>query len=89
MAKKIVFLPKKYNLVVGDRFELFYRGIIRAFNPYAFYILCECQKGNYYPRYYTFTPKEEDVGEYELVVKVFDNFGELLDAGSLVFGFGP
>ena len=79
MAKKIIFLPKKYNLVVGDKFEMFYRGVIRAFNPYQYYICIECQKGFYYPRYYTFTPKEEDVGEYELTFKVFDNFGELLE----------
>lgn len=79
MNKKIIFLPKKYNLVVGDRFELFYRGIIRAFNPYLYYILIECAKGFYYPRYYTFTPKDSDVGEYELVVKLFDNFGELIE----------
>lgn len=79
MDKKIIFLPKKYNLVVGDRFEMFYRGVVRAYNPYLYYICIECEKGSYFPRYYTFTPKEEDVGEYELTFKLYDNLGELIE----------
>ena len=78
--EKLVFLPKFYNLVVGDKFELFYRGIIRAYNPYLYYIICECQKGSYFKRYYTYTPKDGDEGEYELVVNVYDNLGNLLDS---------
>ena len=77
--KQIIFLPKEYKLVVNDKFELFYRGIIRAFDPYQYYIKLDCEKGKPYPRYFTFTPTAEEVGEYELRVRVFDNLGELLD----------
>ena len=36
MAKSIrIILPEKYDLVVGDTFQLFYRGVIEAPNPYA------------------------------------------------------
>ena len=35
---KYIYLPEKYHLVVGDKFELFYRGIIKMFNPYQYYI---------------------------------------------------
>ena len=55
---KYIFLAKEYDLVVGDTFELFYRGIICLHNPYKYYILVRCPKGNPYPRYYTFMPKE-------------------------------
>lgn len=70
---KYIYLAKKYHLVVGDRFELFYRGIIKLFNPYQYYIRVRCDKGNPFPRYYTFTPKESDVGEYTLSVELLDN----------------
>ena len=79
MDRKLIFLPKKYYLVIGDKFELFYRGVIRAFNPYQYYICVECQRGFYYPRYYTYTPKDGEEGEYELTLRVYDNFGELIE----------
>ena len=81
---KLIFLPKKYNLVTNDKFELFYRGIIKAYNPYMYYILCECQKGFYYSRYYTYTPKEGEEGEYELTIKVFSNTLELIEEAKTI-----
>lgn len=79
---KYIYLPKQYELVVGDKFELFYRGIIRLFNPYQYYILVRCLKGNPYPRYFTYTPKAEDEGTYELTVSLIDNNGEIIETGS-------
>lgn len=70
---KYIFLAKEYDLVVGDRFELFYRGIICMHNPYFYQIKVSCAKGNPFPRYYTFTPKPTDVGSYELIVSLIDN----------------
>lgn len=70
---KYIFLAKQYDLVVGDKFELFYRGIICMNNPYFYQIKVTCDKGNPYLRYYTFTPKKEDVGSYELKVALIDN----------------
>lgn len=84
LKKKIIFLPKSYDLVVGDRFELFYRGIIRAFDPYQYYIKIDCDKGKPYGRYFTYTPTEGDVGEYVLNVRLFTNLGELLDSSSTI-----
>lgn len=65
-----VVLADKYDLVVGDTFQLFYRGIIEAPNPFVYDILAVCQKGKGFPRYYEFTPEEE--GEYTLTISVFD-----------------
>lgn len=70
---KFIQLAKEYDLVVGDRFELFYRGVICLNNPYEYQILVRCDKGNPLPRYYTFTPKPTDVGEYELTISLIDN----------------
>ena len=35
---KYLYLADSYDLVVGHPFELFYRGIIRLFDPYKYYI---------------------------------------------------
>ena len=66
MKDKLIFLSKEYQLVVGDNFQLFYQGVIRSMNYNRYNILIECKKGNPYPRYYSYTPKKEEVGEYEL-----------------------
>lgn len=81
---KIIYLPKEYNLVVGDRFELFFRGIIKLFDPYKNYIKVTCIKGNQYPRYYTFTPSINDIGSYELTVELFDDFHNLIDSDKTI-----
>ena len=57
----MIFLPSKYYLVVNDRFELFFRGVIKKHNPYQYYVKAECEKGYTYNRYFTFTPKKEDI----------------------------
>lgn len=50
MADKIrVILPEKYDLVVGDTFQLYYRGVIEAPNPYIHSIVSICDKGRNFP----------------------------------------
>ena len=55
MEKVNVYLPKKFDLVVGDTFQMFYRGIIDSPNPYIYDILAVCEKGRNCPRYFEFT----------------------------------
>lgn len=76
---KYIHLAKEYDLVVNDTFELFYRGVICLFNPYQYYILVRCKKGNPYPRYYTFTPKKEDIGDYVLSIQLIDSLNQVVD----------
>ena len=78
----MIFLPKQYYLVVGDRFELFYRGVIKSFNPYKFYIKAECEKGYTYNRYFTFTPTQDEVGNYPLSINVYDDDGNIMETAS-------
>ena len=73
-----VFLADQYELVVGDKFQLFYRGVVQAVNPYNYHIRILCSKGNTLPRYYDWTPSTKDVGSYELKLQVLDNNGNLL-----------
>lgn len=83
MENKInVFMPKSYDLVVGDTFQLFYRGIIEAVNPYNYSIVATCEKGKHFPRYFEFTPNE--VGKYNLNVSVFDDNFNLLDSADTI-----
>ena len=65
-----IVLADKYDLVVGDTFQLYYRGIIEAPNPFVYDILAICEMGKCFPRYFEFTP--EQAGEYTLTIKVFD-----------------
>lgn len=79
---KYIRLAKSYDLVVNDTFELFYRGILCLFNPYQYYILVRCDKGNPYPRYYTFTPKENEVGDYPLTITLLDDKNQVIETAS-------
>lgn len=71
-----VVLPEHFDLVVGDTFQLFYRGIVEAVDPFHYDILAVCEKGRNFPRYFEFTPEEE--GEYQLEIRVCANDKSLL-----------
>lgn len=73
-----VFLPDRYELVVGDNFQLFYRGVVQAVNPYNYYIRVTCAKGSAYPRYYEWKPTANDVGSHKLTLEIYDNNHNLL-----------
>ena len=75
----IISLAKYYYLVVGDRFELFYRGVIKSHNPYQYYIKATCDKGYTYNRYYTFTPSENDIGSFPLTISLYDDLGNVIE----------
>lgn len=71
-----VQLADEYQLVVGDNFQLFYRSVVRAMNPYSYYIKLEGTVGHQYNRYYEFLPDE--IGTYDLTLSVCDNNGNVL-----------
>ena len=80
MAEKIrVILPKKYDLVVGDTFQLFFRGVIEAPNPYVYSIVVLCEKGRPFPRYFEYTPEEP--GEHKLTIRLYDAWRNLVGEG--------
>ena len=77
-----VILADKYDLVVGDTFQLYYRGIIEAPNPYCYSIVATCEKGANYPRYFEYTP--ENAGQHKLMISVYDAAHTLLGRGETV-----
>ena len=68
-----VHLADKYYLVVGDTFQLFYRSVVQAVNPYGYYIKLTGSTGHQYNRYYEFTPTS--TGTYDLKLEVCDDNG--------------
>ncbi len=83
MDSKIrVFLAKSYDLVVGDTFQLFYRSVIEAPNPYSYSIVALCEKGKAFPRYFEYTPQEE--GKHTLTISVYNAEKTLLGSATTV-----
>mgnify|MGYP003299497344 CR=1 FL=1 len=81
MGNKIrVILAEQYDLVVGDTFQLFYRGVIEAPNPYVYSIVSVCEKGKNFPRYFEYTPQEE--GKHILTISVYDAARNLLGSAT-------
>ena len=75
-----VNLPEKIYAVVGDKLQLFYRGIIKAIDPYKYDIVVSCSKGNAFPRYFELTPTINET--LNLSIKVKNAKGTVLAEGS-------
>lgn len=72
-------LADSYELVVGDTFELFWKGVLLANNPYNYNIKVSCVIGNTYQRKYVVTPTVSDIGTHEMSIQVWNDEQELLD----------
>lgn len=77
-----VILPDKIYAVVGDTLQLFFKGMIKAVNPYNYDIVCIANAGKQYPRYFEWTP--ESARSINLTVKVKDDNGNLLGENSTI-----
>lgn len=75
-----ISLPNKIYAIVGDTIQLFYRGIIKAVNPYRYDILVSCSKGITTPRYFEYTPKSEDIGSVDFSIYVKDDNGNIINS---------
>ena len=73
-----VFLPDKYYLAVNDNFQLFYRGVVQAVNPYNYYIKVNTKYGSIFPRYYERKPTIDQIGEHKLTLEIRDKNNNLL-----------
>ena len=75
-----VYLASQYYLVIGDTFQLFYRSVIKAVNPYGYYIRLSGDDGHAYNRYYEFSPTK--TGTYKLKIEVCDSNGNVFGSDS-------
>lgn len=67
-----VVLPSDIYLVQGKTSQLFFRGFIKAVNPYDYDIKVMCNVGKTFPRYYEID-SNVPVGDYPLTIQVRDN----------------
>ncbi|MFZ4412444.1 MAG: hypothetical protein ACOYOV_05110 [Bacteroidales bacterium] len=77
-ASVSVILPDTIYAIVGDKLQLFFRGIIKAVSPYDYDILVTCTKGSKYPRYFEYTPVLADVGTTTFKIEVKDKDGNIV-----------
>lgn len=80
---KMLYLPEQYNLVVGDTFELFWKGVILANNYKNYNIKVSCEVGNAYAKKYMFTPRMKDVGTKTLKIELYNDAEKLIDTGTV------
>ncbi len=80
-----VRLAKQYDLVVGDKFQLFYSGVIKSFyalDPNLLGLNIRCEKGKQYLRYWEYQPAADEVGEYELTIDLRNFDGSIIATGT-------
>lgn len=70
-----VCLPPDLYIMQGENTKLFYRGFIKAVNPYLYDIKVMSDIGKTYPRYYEIDCKNKTIptGDYQLILQVRDN----------------
>lgn len=79
-----IVLGSKLFAVAGDTIQVFYDSIIEG-DVGSLIVKFQCAKGKNYPRYWEYTPTENDVGSYEIAAQILDNSGNVLSeySGSL------
>lgn len=78
-----VRLAKSYDLVVGDKFQLYYEGVIKGFDVLNEGIRVKCSVGKQYPRYWEFTPTDDNAGKtYTLTLTTRQLDGSVISEGS-------
>ncbi len=78
-----VFLNDKYFLAPGDNFQLFFRSVIQAVNPYIYYIKLTGTVGHHYNRYFEWEPTSADAGKsFPLKLEVKDENGKVLGSAT-------
>lgn len=72
-----LFVPDSYDLVVGDTFQLFYKGILKAVSLNNFMVRAVCNSGTNLTDLYEYTP--ESAGTKTLTLTMFDANHNKLD----------
>jgi len=80
---QLLYLPKQYDLVVGDTFELFYYGIANCASWDGFYMKVTGGKGKCFKKRFIYTPTAADVGTHKMTFELYDNNMTKLDEASV------
>ncbi len=86
-VNNLLRLPEQYDLVVGDTFELFYKGITfcadSSVYDYSVSFTGGEKYGKAFSRKWTFTPTAADVGVHTMEITLWSNEGKILDTGKV------
>ena len=74
-------VPDYYELVVGDTFQLFYRGIVLAARDTDYDIVVSCSKGSAYSKFYQFTPTA--AGDVTMTITLYDTSHKQVDTATV------
>lgn len=77
-----IFLPEVIYLLNNRTWQLFYRGFVKAVDPYIHDIKVKCGIGKTYKRYYEITPTT--TGDYPITIQVRDNNKNILGSATSV-----
>lgn len=80
-------LPEKFDLVVGDNFELFYKGILNAIDPSRYDYEISFDTGNHglnFRRKFTWNPTNSDIGQHTMTISVRSDDGKIVDTGYVI-----
>ena len=76
---KIINLPDELYAVVGDKFEMFYKGILKVKSFENMYVEITCDIGKAYQRKFEVTPTNSNIGNHNLLIQVYDNNQTMID----------
>ena len=86
---ELLQLPKKFDLVVGDTFELFKKGIINSYKQSDMDLVIKFDSGEnlgqMFDRKYVFTPKENNIGMKSCNMSLLNNLGQIIDTKTCIF----
>ena len=85
-----VRLASRYDLVVGDTFQMFYTGVVKTFNVQNEGIRVVCEVGKQLGRYYEYTPNDSDAGKnYKLSITTRRLDGSVISSGETTLFVHP
>ena len=77
-----LLLPEVIYAVPGVEMNVYYNNIITVPNPANYVFSVDCAKGRNMQKRWCFTPEENDVGNYELKIRVINETGTVAEGGS-------
>ena len=83
MAGIEVCMPAELYILQDEKSQIFYRGFIKAVNPYNYDIKVMCDIGKTYPRYYQID-KSVPLGDYPLTIQVRDDNLNILGSATTI-----
>lgn len=72
-------LPEQYDLVVGDIFQIFWKGVLNAIDPKQYYIDTVCDIGKNFERMFSHRATADEIGTHNLNLKLYNSNNDLVD----------